>query len=272
MRANGSVRELGGLGRASHLCWPYDDPAHFHLAAETYIAEGFALGERVACIGEQFAQPDVVSLDDAYGRTPLNTPEEKLQFWDEVTHQALADGCTGLRVIAEVTPLAMDPGQLDEQLRWEHLADDYIANGPGLSAICAYRTDILDDTVIRELACRHPQVREPLHPVQEESFRLFFDGDTLVLAGILDSFNAAQLERLLAGTHVQSDRLVVDASQLEFVDGRGTTVFAELAIALSERNRMLRITGASTTLRKVWRVLGYSHLPNVTLSGAGRDH
>jgi anti-anti-sigma regulatory factor len=269
MRANGSVRELGGLGRTSHLCWPYDDPAHLHLAAEAYIAEGFALGERVACIGEQFAQRDVVSLDDAYGRTPRTTAEQKLQFWDEVTRQALSDGCTGLRVIAEVTRLAMDPDQLDEQLRWEHLADDYIANGPGLSAICAYRSDVLDDTVIRALACRHPQVREP---VQEESFRLFFDGEVLVLAGILDSFNAAQLERLLAGTHVQSDRLVLDASQLEFVDGRGTTVFAELAMALSERNGMLRITGASTTLRKVWRVLGYSHLPNVTLSGAGRDH
>ncbi len=201
-------------------------------------------------------------------KAPLDTPEKKLRFWDDVTRQALADGYTGLRVLAEVTRLAMDPDQLDEHLRWEHLADDYIANGPGLSAVCAYRTDVLDETVIRELACRHPQVREP---VQEESFRLFFDGDTLVLAGMLDSFNAEQLERLLAGTHVQRDRLVLDVSQLEFVDGRGTTVLAELALALSERKGMLRIVGASATLQKIWRVLGYSQLTNVTLSGAGRD-
>ena len=270
MRANGSVRELSGLGRQSHLCWPYDDPAHLQRAAVAYLAEGIARGERVACIGEPLRAPAsvVVSLDEAYRRKPLDTPAKKLRFWDGATRQALADGYTGLRVIAEVTVLASDPSRLDEQLQWEHLADDYIANGPGLTAVCAYRADVLPEPVIAELACRHPQVREP---VQEESFRLFFDGDTLVLAGMLDAFNAAQLDRLLASTHVARDRVVLDVSQLEFVDGRGTAALADLATALGERDAMLRITGASATLRKIWRVLGYSHLANVTLTGAGRD-
>ena len=65
-----------------------------------------------------------------------------MAFYDAATRRALATGYTGLRVVAEVSALAADPRPRLELVRWEHLADGYVVQGSGFTAMCVYRSDL----------------------------------------------------------------------------------------------------------------------------------
>lgn len=182
-------------------------------------------------------------------------PERPLAFYDAATQRALGAGYRGLRVIAEVSDLAADPAQRADLVRWEHVADAYAAQGPGFSAMCVYRADLGQD-VLAGVAAVHPLVRGP---EVGASFRLFADGDRLVLAGTVDSFSSERLERVLAAA-ATGDVVVLDVSGLEFVDVGGCRVLARCAAALSDRSVAVHVTGASPLLRRLWRLLCFDRV------------
>lgn len=282
MRAHGPVAAASGLSRESHVCWVYDDPCDLAAASRQYLANGLARGERLLLVGDDSvdavlaALPDAAALRergvltvlpvaDAYGAAVV--PEEQYEFYAGATREALAAGYTGLRVVAEVTALVSDPTRVPEHLRWEHLADGFMASGAGLSALCAYRADRLPEETLAALETLHPLVRARDGGTP---FRLFFDGTRLALAGSLDAFGADRLARAFAQTHVTGPLVTLDLRDLEFADASGCATVAAYATRLAGHSARLRVVGAPAAFRRVWGVLGYDRLANATLSGDAR--
>ena len=202
-----------------HLCWIYEDDESFDAAVERFLAGGLARGERLLCIGDDVVERlggeypllpgagalvergalELLTVAEAYDAAGAFSPERQFAYYQAQTQRALDDGYTGLRVLAELTALAADAQRRPELVRWEHLADAFMASGSGMTAMCAYRAD-LSSEALDDIASVHPVVHsaDGGHP----AFRVFFDGDRVVLAGSVDTFSADRLAHVLAASPV----------------------------------------------------------------------
>ena len=284
MRTHGLVEDVPEAAAADHLCWVYADDAAFDEAAREFLVGGLARGERVLCVGQRvidslgtLGRPAVdvadliargtvetLTLAEAYAAAGPFLPEQQLAFYDAATRRAKDDGYRGLRVIAEVSDLAADPGQLPELLRWEHLADEYAAHGSGFSAMCAYRADLAPDA-LGDVASVHPLLRAP---EEFSSFRLYADGDHLSLVGTVDVFSVDRLTRVLSATRVKDDGVVLDVTGLDFVDVAGCRALARWAAGLDPGSVSVEVVGASSLLRRMWDLLHLGRLAPITFTEA----
>jgi anti-anti-sigma factor len=282
VRAQGVVDRPAPARAADHLCWVYDDPASFADVAGQFLADGLARGERLLFVGDSegidaLRQPadalpgfdalvargvlHVVRVEDAY-QTGEFDADRQLEFYDQVTRRAVSDGYAGLRVVADVTPLATVPKGQDDLVRWEHLADDFFAHGPGMSAMCAYRRSHVAPAVLAAAATVHPQVHAPDGP---PPFRLWFDDGGLAMAGVLDAFDADHALRVLLASHVSGPVVRLDLNRVEFIDAAGCRALARWAQALHRRSARLDLVGTSRLFRRTWQVLGLDQLTDATV-------
>jgi DcmR-like sensory protein/STAS domain-containing protein len=258
---------------ADHACWVYDDDAAFAEAARQYLAEGLDRGDRLLCVGDAAALEQVrraagtdrrvsrdalqfVPITGAYPAGGRLVPDAQLAFYQQATRRALADGYRGLRVVAELTQLATGPGGSGDLLRWEHLADGFMAAGSGMSALCAYRRDGLPDGVLADVACAHPLVHAG---PDETQFRVFFDGGGLAVG-------AERLSRVLAGSPVPGPAARIDLGRVEFMDAAGCRTVAAWAHALEQRAVPVTVTGASRMVRRMWQLLGFAEVTGVSFA------
>jgi anti-anti-sigma factor len=284
MRAHGRVAELPEAGATDHVCWIYAGDGDLDAAVRHVLDGALARGERLLGVGEGvIASLDRVSarhggsaalaargaletlpLDAAYDATGEFLPDRQLEFYGTATRRAMTDGFSGLRVVAEVSALAADADRRPDLVRWEHLADDYIAHGPGFTALCAYRAD-LDREALADVSVVHPVVHTPegIPP-----FQVFFDDDRVVLTGSVDTFSAARLESVLAGSPADGTPVLLDLGLLEFVDVAGCRVLARWASRLASEGGRLEVTGASRLVRRTWQILALHGLAPVTFVGA----
>ncbi|MGK5115532.1 MULTISPECIES: MEDS domain-containing protein [unclassified Geodermatophilus] len=291
MRTQGLVTEPVPVGPADHLCWVYEDATSFTAVAARFLAGGLTRGERLVYVGDEDtidllrSRPGplgaveqleaagtltVLPLSQAYGRDGGFSPEDQLAFYDAATREALDGGAVGLRVVAELTGLAADPGRRSELVRWEHLADGFFAGGAGMSALCAYRRGALGDDVLREVAAVHPQARVPDGVQADElvPFRVFVDGDRLAVSGCVDAFGADRLRRLLTTSPVdRAEVAILDVGLLTFADAAGCRALAAWAQDRVTRGRRAELVGASPLFARVWRLLGYDRIAPVTTAG-----
>ena len=167
VRAHGVLSGIPDAGTSDHVCWVYDDDAAFDLAVSEFLAGGLERGEQLLCVGERVIDSlrgqtspvgDVdaliaggilrtLTLAEAYEAAGPFAPENQLAYYDAATRSAIKAGYRGLRVIAEVSALAADPAVRPELVRWEHVADDYIARGTGFTAMCAYRAELAGEAL-----------------------------------------------------------------------------------------------------------------------------
>lgn len=278
MRPSGLLARPAGVERGDHVCWAYEDDAAFEDAAVRFLAEGLARGDRLLWVGDgaeerlrrspgALADVDgltargtlrVLSVAEGYSAAgtaaagPM-TPERQLAFYDAATRRAIDDGYRGLRVVAEITTLAADEAQRAQLLRWEHLADDYVAHGPGFSALCAYRADLLPSDVVADVVSLHPLAHAD---GLATAFHLWFDEGVLRLGGDVDAFSAGRLARLLATTHVDAQVVALDLADLAFIDLAGVRALATWSQELSDGGRRLVLRGASRLVRRMWELLG----------------
>lgn len=269
VRANGSVWMPVGLGPGDHLCWPYDDPDEFIDVALRYVADGFMLAKRVLCVADEPARAALMGLDpahssingasgqalllytvaEAYGQADPRTPQQQLDFYAAATARARADGYTGLRVLADVTTVAAAPDRRATQLRWELLADAAQAGGAGMSAMCAYRSDIIDPSVLDELSCVHPLLRSSGRP---EAFRLFFDADRIVLTSHVTAEDANRLATVLRSAPLRRPDITVDVSALQTLDREAAAVLADWASAVAVAGTIAHFDGIPDAIRETW--------------------
>jgi anti-anti-sigma regulatory factor len=283
MRASGLLSELPEARPADHVCWVYDEhDAGFDPAVRRFLAGGVARGERLLVVGDRAiaaldgdpAQLDaarlraegaleLLTVDDAYAATEEFTVERQRAWYEAATHRARDDGYTGLRVVAEMSGLAADPRYGEELVRWEHVADEFMAADGGMSAMCTYRSD-LPPASLSAAAAAHPAVRAPEPSVP---FRVFFEDGQVVLVGEVDAFDAERLAALLAAGPVGA-RAVLDVRGLEFVGAAGLRALARWAVALDARGSSLELRGASSLLRRMWCLLGLDDRVSVGFSPA----
>lgn len=277
MRSSGPVPSVPEARAGDHLCWVHDGDASFGDAVRRFLAGGLARGERLLCVGDRaiaalHGDPAVLDADglladgrlatltvaEAYAATGEFSTAAQRRYYDAATRQARADGFTGLRVVAEVSELAAEPAHAEELGRWEQVADEYMASGSGMSALCAYRAD-LPAPVLARIAAVHPAVHAPDDLVP---FRAYVVDGRLALAGEVDTFSAERLATVLTTAPVGRD-VDVDVSALRFVDVAGCRVLAAWAAAAG---RPVRLTGASGLLRRMWQLLALDDLAPVTFA------
>jgi anti-anti-sigma factor len=287
VRSQGQVTDPVTVGEADHLCWVYDGDDSFPEAAARFLAGGLARGERLVFVGpeddvarlrrepgplgridELLADGTLVllPLGDAYDGNGF-VPEQQYDFYDELTRRARAEGYTGLRVVAELTPLAASPAGRAELVRWEHLADDFMAAGSGMSALCAYRRDALPPEVLADVATAHPQLHTPsgLPADVLAPFRVFVDGGRVAVAGSVDAFGADRLRRVLADSPAGgAGTAVLDLARLEFADAAGCRAIAGWAQERADAGGTVEVVGASPLFARVWRLLGYDRIVTVS--------
>jgi ABC-type transporter Mla MlaB component len=284
VRAHGFLSAIPDAGTSDHVCWVYDDEASFDEAVREFLTGGLERGERLLCVGERvidslrgqtppFGDVDALiaegaletqTLAQAYEAAGPFLPENQLAYYDAATRRAIDDGYRGLRVIAEVSALAADPAVRPTLVRWEHVADDYIAQGTGFTAMCAYSGQLTREA-LADVASVHPLIHGP---DAVPSFRVFFDDDRLVLAGSVDTFSADRLARVLASSPPGTGGAVLDLSLTEFVDVSACRVLARWARDLQERSRRVEVRDASPLFRRMWRILALDELVPVSFADA----
>jgi anti-anti-sigma regulatory factor len=207
----------------AHVCLAFDDPAGFRSAAAAFLAEGLAAGERLWYVA---SAPPVslpgparfVSVTDAYPGGTVVDPAAQAAEYAAATASALAEGYTGLRVVAEATPLVRTRAQLDAFTRYEHLADRLICDS-AFAALCAYDRRVLGDDAIAQLATMHAGTNAdvPFHLTACPPAT-----GTAALAGELDLSAAALLAGALerAGLAAGRPEVALDAAGLRFTDHR----------------------------------------------------
>ena len=284
MRAHGVLSGFPAAGATDHVCWVYDDDADFDAAVREFLSGGLERGERLLAVGERVIDSlraqtavlgdvdaliaagtlETLTLAQAYAAAEPFAPEDQLAYYDSATQRAIDAGYRGLRVIAEVSSLAADPAVRPDLVRWEHFADDYIAQGTGFTAMCAYSRTLTREA-LADVAAVHPQVHGP---EGVPSFRVFFDDDRLVLAGSVDTFGADRLARVLASSPVGAGAAVLDLSLAEFLDVSACRVLARWARDLQGRGRHVQVRNAAPLLRRMWRILALDELVPVDFAGA----
>jgi len=233
-----TVSSPSGRRPGDHVCWPFRGDADAVAVAQAYVAEGLAGQERVAYVGE--GGPDelrrdldgVPALDDELERgrlqlVPRNTlpgsdasvdPAVELPLLAAMTEDALAAGYRALRVFAYGSSRVRDPARRAQQVRYEHLIDRFCLEHP-LTMLCAYDATALGNSAVAELVCVHALAHEALSPFQVRAVR----SADAALAGNVDVFCTDQLEQALQriGIGTSGGTVVVDATNLEFIDVRG---------------------------------------------------
>jgi anti-anti-sigma regulatory factor len=129
--------------------------------------------------------------------------------------------------------------------------------GPSDHQRWAHDGDAFDD-----VASVHPAAPAP---DEQPPFRVFVDGDRLVLTGCVDTFQAEQLAQALARWST-TPAVVLDVSRLEFVDVAGCRVIARWAGELSARGVPVEIRDASRLFRRIWQVLSLGGVASVTFT------
>ncbi|MGM1065683.1 MEDS domain-containing protein [Saccharothrix sp. Mg75] len=226
----------------------YEQRDEFDVRAREFLLAGLAAGERALYIAPD--APDVLvervratdalaeglrrdavrvaSLEATYTAAAVVDPRTQVETYAAATEEALADGFTGLRVAADATSLVRTPAQLDAFARYEHLVDRYMATHP-MSAMCAYDRAELGDDAIAQLACLHPEAGDGTSPFHLHAHAPA--GAGAVLEGELDleSHELWPLALERADVPLDGGEVVIDATDLEFIDHRGLLALADHA-------------------------------------------
>jgi hypothetical protein len=236
-----------GLGPHDHLCWAYDDPDVFRDSAVEFVLRAVADGYRVVYVADdEFARAHLAgfeaiqaavrrgavridSIEQQYPAGDVVDPERQVEVYAGATENALAAGYAGLRAVAEVTRLVGSPERLDAFARYESLVDRYMADRP-FSALCAYNRSELGEDVIAQVACLHPKASSGATPFHLHAPRDVEAGE-LTLSGELDMVSREVFPLALdrADSRVTEAELVIDATELRFVDHNSMLALSELA-------------------------------------------
>ncbi len=227
---------------AGHVCLAFDSRAELESQARDFLAAGEAAGQRVVFVAADapFAALPFVALSDTYRDGAVVDPVAQVAAYAAAAEAAVAAGYTGLRVVADATPLVRTPAQLDAFARYEFRVDRYMRDHP-FTAMCAYDRAELGDDVIAQVACMHSASHA------EVPFRLHAcppgEGGA-ALTGELDLTGHDLLTATLRRADLAPDggEVVLQARGLRFADHRALVHLHDYA---EERRTTVVLRGAS---------------------------
>lgn len=242
---------------ARHVCLAFDSRAELEARARDFLAEGAAAGELIRYIANDAPVTPLpfVLLSDTYADGAIVDPAVQLAAYTAATEAALAGGYTGLRVVADVTPLVRTPAQLDSFARYEYLIDRYVRDHP-FTAMCAYDRPELGDAAIAELACMHSRadaaVPFQLHACPPAEGCAALSGELDLSAHDLLSVTLRRAD-LASGT----GEVVLQVGGLRFADHGSLLCLAQYA---EDQGATLILRGASGGLKRLADLLDLSRV------------
>jgi anti-anti-sigma regulatory factor len=260
------------------MAWGFRDRAEFLSRAAEFIADGLLQNQYIAYSAEgtreelrsELAQmPGIgahldsghiapIPADDYYVYLPgtdiLDT-DAALARYLAVLEWAIANGYTGVRAVADVTPVARTAEQRDALARLEYLIDQRATVLP-VAALCAYDMSVLG-AAAAELICLHPVVSEG-----SVKFRLYADPDADVdfaLTGEIDaSANALFATTLRRVWPLESGHtLRIDAQDLTFIGHQQLVMLEDRA---REEDRKIQLWTEQPVINRLVDVLGLIHV------------
>lgn len=226
MRNLGTCYELVRTRSHDHIGWVYSSGADFLDLAMQFLSPGVQLRERMMLVVEdpesEALRPlrtalrasgvQVSSVADVYGPSGLVDPhQQEAVFTTELT-KARADGYSGIRVVADNTPLVLDDAQMAAWVKWEIVADRFIA-GHGVVGLCAFDANRVDVDRLRHLSTLHPLSSASCPKPQ---YRMYADGDALRLEGDVDATAVENLHKAM-GFFPSETSIEIDLGDTSFV-------------------------------------------------------
>jgi hypothetical protein len=250
-----TARDPRSLQPHDHVFWSGNGTAGLYDLASAALAAGARRNERLlfvaidpdagrlAGVGDlelllARGQLQLHDVEAIYGAEGTFSHTTQLETFEGVLDDALAAGYSGIRVVADNTPLVADTGEegYKSWLRWEQLTDRFQAASP-VTGICYFDSDALDDERLADLAALHPvRAANAVAP----PFRFFSDEGAVSVTGALDLWSSQRFERVLSTTPADQP-LFLDLSRAEFVDHRALLALNDVATAA----RPVWIDGAS---------------------------
>jgi len=249
MRNHGTRFEIIRMRPHDHIGWVFSGPDEFASLAAPFLGEGAALGERLMFVAEnpeldvyaamtEHLDPavlQVASISEVYGASGVvDAPTQRATFAGAMA-EALADGYSGIRVAADNSTLVTDPERLDAWIRWELVADRFMAENH-VTGLCAFNRDKVKIDTLRHLATLHP-LTSSSDPLPQ--FRLYVADGSLSIEGEVDEFAVDHLELALS-TLPRGTAVVVDLTRATL---RGEGVNVRLAL-LSELGVNVALRGS----------------------------
>jgi anti-anti-sigma regulatory factor len=263
MRHCGVLDDPAEVRLHDHVAWFGSSQRDFLRVAGAVLGEGLRADRRERLVlvadgpsADGLELPGLTSLladgvlrifdTSALYRESRVDPYETLSAVREMLREALRDGYSGVRIVADNTGLAEAMGAKG-WLAWEELADREQAHQP-IAGVCYFDTSRLDSEILAELAALHPLANVDSY---SPGFQLFYDAEARRLVGEVDGFNSDQLVSCLSSSVVPGRR-VLDLSGLEFIDHHGL-----LALQQSLPPEVsLTLVGARPAVRRLGGLLG----------------
>lgn len=230
---------LDGAARSDRLVYVADRPDAAALAGD--LALCFDVERHVA---EGSLQ--LVPVHDLYEPDGRFDDDRQVARYRELTARAIRDGYAGLRVAADATSLVGTPEARSTFVGYE-LAVNAVMDAAPFSALCGYDTAVLGEAAAMELCVVHPQRHAP--PDLDPGFSLFHRSGALKLVGEVDFANSELFEVALSAVD-RTAHIVIDLSDLDFVDVRGLHHLESLASAALAAGGSLRLTRARPIIRR----------------------
>ena len=259
-RPRGSRFEVLRMKPHDHIGWVFSGPGEFHVLAEPFLAEGASRNERLMYVAEDPVRRDfgewtqslypgtltVTSIAEVYGPSGIVDASKQRATFAQVLTESLAEGYSGIRVAADNTPLVLDQERLASWVRWESVADHFMAENQ-VTGLCAFDRTRIDVERLRDLAALHPlgSAEGPKPP-----FRLFTQERALWLEGVLTPLSVGQAELALESLPARTDLVVAVQGQIVASDA-----FSALR-RLTEAGVVVTVRGATAQMREVGRSAG----------------
>ena len=251
-------------GPHDHIAWFGDDLDDLYRLADEALAAGAHRGEKLLFIADapdparlsrldeleallSDGRLELLATDAVYPGGASFSPGAQLSAFRAILQEALAQGYTGLRVVADNTRLASGKDwEYERWIAWEVLTDHFQATAP-VTGFCYFHQPAIEKDRQVILSAAHP-VRSST--ALEPPFTFTATDGVRTVTGSLDSFSAPYFRRVIAAAPAD-EPLVVDLGGTEFVDHRALLILAEAATAY----RPVVIHGAPSMLKSLVVVL-----------------
>jgi hypothetical protein len=248
-----------------HVAWCGEGTDDLYALAGVALAAGAARHEKLLLVAEDpdagrlgalgdlerllhSGQLELHSIGEVYATGSDFNPARQLAIFQGVLASALAQGYTGIRVVADNTPfISGEEEAFRRWLAWEQLTDRFQARSE-VTGVCYFDSGAVDSERLADLAALHPVRSATSEPPR---FNVFADDDAVLLTGTFDSWSARRFTRIITATPADAP-LLVDLSRAEFVDHRALLALNRAATEA----RPVLIRGADPAMRQLPGLLG----------------
>lgn len=164
----GGWRSYGKSRRwpTGHFSWVFKGEEQFEGGATSFLAEGAARGERLMIVSDD-PSPDlwperlveqralmISSTTEVYGASRVVDAAVQRETFASALAEALSEGYSGIRVAADNTSLTSDPERLEAWMRWEEVADRFMAENP-VTGMCGFDRQRATSGTLHRLSSLH---------------------------------------------------------------------------------------------------------------------